>query len=486
MKQILLFPDLETTPISSQGCYLALRASSLSAEALRALTPHLMLWEEDLWLLHLTPCMSYWELHAQAKQKTIQQILEEEIQNMCHSQKASPDGEVKVYTACMGYDPWWSLLSCSLLASRNLRGFFSSHQKITKNLWSALSWSLWWQLVHTSLLHEGDKKKLSNFQKSKRHMQLTMRRLNLASPHAAKDIPSSQIRRRFGVTIASFWERTWAREEGKLSAESESFPWKQFLISERAEVTRHLDSLLCEWDDIAEILRADLNRLAFLDSFKEGQRILAMEWKIVLYDLQEILLPILFRHPHCIRQESPHQRTALLQALYAFQSNVQKHKRVSCEPSWIAGWTVSIRTAWQQPLIAKSLFEPEAGDFDTLMTLENQLERPLESYQVITDWVPEDSFQVNSTDRQLDASSNRNIVLLGRQRPLFLMKAIHSFEAEGQSRIWKFRERTMDKWWHKNRSLNSVRDYYQVLSQDRLAWVFRDEKGRFFLHGIYG
>ncbi len=491
MQQLLLFPDHEpTTLVPSQSCYLALRASSLSGEALRALTPKLMLWENDVWVLDLSPCLSYWELMAQQKQNTLFQQIEEELNAIINSRQTQDSEHAQAYIACLGDDPWSCLLAVSLLAERALQGFFSSQNRMLQNLWSSLSWQTWWDMLHALLTHQNDPKLLVQFKKSRRSMQLAMHRLGFSSPYAARSIPSSQIRRRFGVTIADFWERTWNIEKGGSLPFSPFFPWTYLCIEEPLQLDRNLDSLLSNWSDIEEFLRSDLNRLAFLDSFKDGQRILAMEWRIVLYNLQEIPLPILFRHPHCIRQESPHQRTALLQIFYAFQNFLRQHKRLSEEPSWIAGWRLSITSSWRRLPLANSLFEPESHDIDKLMMIENQLDRPLESYQIASDWLPEDSFVTLEAraphDKNTDLEHGEHLLHLGRQRPLFLMKAIESFDTAGQSRLWKFRERTMDKWWLTHRPKNMVRDYYQVLSNERLSWVFRDAEGRFFLHGIYG
>ncbi len=483
MKQVLLFPDHETSASApALGCYLALSAST-TGEALRALTPSVMQWEEDVWLLDLSSCISYWQVQATLHKRS----LTEELSSQLHQLLIAKDLDhiAQPYTATLSQDPWLGVLHISWLRERGLSGFFPQQSRILNNISSSLSWGCWWRCCDQYVRYAASSHERSKFLKAKRSMQLAMRRLGFQSPQAAKVLPASQMRRRFGSLLAELWERSFTQSPNSPSP-TISFPWSYLKYEEPRSISRHLDTILAQWDDIADFLRSDLNRLCLLDSFKEDQRILELEWRIVLYNLQDISLSIPFRHPHSLHHEAPHQRTALLQISYILEHYQRLQKDLGAEPCWISGWELRITQSWKRPPLAHSLFEPEQQEAEALLTLENQLQCPLETYQIQNDWVPEDSFASKGDTALISSEQTEALSLLGRQRPLFLLRNIRSFSTEGQSRLWKFRERTMDKWWVRHRTPNMVRDYYQVLTQDRLAWVFRDAQGQFFMHGIYG
>jgi hypothetical protein len=66
-----------------------------------------------------------------------------------------------------------------------------------------------------------------------------------------------------------------------------------------------------------------------------------------------------------------------------------------------------------------------------------------------------------------------------------MQKKAYPLSRPGQSLLWKFRERTMEKWWARP-GRNAVRDYYEVLCDQQLLWVAREAAGQFVVLGVYG
>lgn len=477
MRAVPLFPDDSYTAApAAEPRYIALRASQICPEDLQTLTPRLMQWEADLWLLDLKPCISYWRLLAQRQHKSLLGVLQEILETL-------PEGP---YTAALSAYPWQAILLTQVLEQKGFRGLNTESQRLSRNLMSSLSWDLWWAAAERYAFHSQETK---TFFKHKRAMQIAMRRLCCDRPTSLKTMPSFQIKRRFGPLIAALWEQTFPSHETSPSSgsleETAVFPWQSYVLTEPLTHTRHLDFPLSDWQSLEAFLREDLNRLCLLDSFKKGERILNLEWMIVLDNLQEISLSVLFRHPHCLQSESPHQRTALLQISYAFQRAQQASRRkLANESPWIVSWRLRVLESLRPLAAPRQLFDESSASWNELLNLENQLDRPLEAYQVVEDWLPEDAFTSLYTPAAFERERLPALEHLGRERPLFLLQQPQPWNPHGQN-VWSFKERTMDKWWrHQNRT---TRDYYQVVSRDQkqVLWVFRDDKGQCFVHGIY-
>lgn len=482
MRSISLFPDETNQAVASaEPRFIALIVPHVSPEDLQTLSPRFMQWDADLWLLDLKPCLSYWQLMAQRQKQSLPQVLQE-VLSACFQEDSS------AYTAALSSSPWLALLLARLLEQKGFRGLNTESQRLSRNLMSSLSWDLWWAAAERYAFH---RQEVKTFFKHKRAMQIAMRRLCVDRPTSTslQTMPSFQIKRRFGPLIAELWEQTFPLHETSPSSgsleETAAFPWQSYLLTEPLTHFRHLDFPLSDWQNLEPFLREDLNRLCLLESFKKGERILSLEWLIVLDNLQEISLSVLFRHPHCLQSESPHQRTALLQISYAFQRAQQASRRkVESESPWIVSWRLRVLESLRPLPRDRQLFGESSASWNELLKLENQLDRPLEAYQIVEDWLPEDAFTSLYTPAVFEREHLPALEHLGRQRPLFLLQKPQPWNPRGQN-IWNFKERTMDKWWRKQSS--GVRDYYQVLNreQEQILWVFRDSAGQCFVHGIY-
>ncbi len=486
--KLLAFPDFTRNLQSSQqDRFLALQWSAEPAEArqlAQSLSPEVMHWAEDVWLIDLASCQAYWQSRAQTRQLSFHQLLLEQLDQLCGAHH---------YRAVLGDHPWQALLLLPCLAQQNYFGLMNRHSSMGENLLQALSWDDWWQACACYAAHSPGESARLELQKRRRPMQLAMRRLGCNTPHHLKKMPPEQIRRRFGAFLGHLWGLTWQPPSQPLLNDTPIpflVPWRRKAQEMDPCVRRTLDAPARDWDVLETYLREDLNRFRLLSSFKNGERILALEWKIVLYNLQELPVFILFRHPHSLQHDYPQQRTALLQISFALQKALQEQRLNQPDDPcfWIVSWELRITQKLQPPPRQLTLFnEGENSAWEELLSLENQLPAPLESYALRDDWVPEDSFVQSGQEKiqppMLDNSGS--LRSLGRSRPLYMQKKAYPLSRPGQSLLWKFRERTMEKWWIRP-GQNAVRDYYEVLCDQQLLWVAREAAGQFVVLGVYG
>jgi hypothetical protein len=465
MRSVLSFPSDDRRPLSEEvSVYLTVISTDLELENLHILTPHVMLWDEGIWLLNLTACLSYWQLEAQAKCETLSQTLQRILDHMSSAHS---------YHAALASHPWQALLLALQLEDKGFRGLITREGRIGRNLAASLSWDIWWRCCERYVIYDATANAMTTFQQQKRAMQQAMERLTCQSPAQLKSMPVAQIQRRFGGLIASLWDMTFPSVDDRTLGRTAGthFPWQPQVARKPLSCKRHLDFPSQDWHIIEAFLREDLNRLCVLDSFKKGERILDLEWRIVLYNLQEVLISTLFRHPHSLHHESPHQRTALLQISYAFQRTLRALPTVDTAAPWIVSWELRVTHTLPASPRSLALFGDESAEWEQLITLENQLDRKLEAYRICEDWLPEDSFA--PLESKVDIED------------LFLCRQPYALPQGSTSHLWKFRERIMDKWWQQGRN-NTVRDYYQVLREDNMLWIYRDAQGQCHVHGIYG
>lgn len=472
MKTVLSFPQHDKVRLPAETA-LFIAVSCPDAEALQglqALTPRIMQWDETSRILDLRSCSTFWQYQARRQNQSLLECLEAELAELFPA---------KDYHAAFAATPWQALLLLRLLEEKELSGFTSHTSRFGSNVMRSLTWSVWWQCAATYAEQSRSHKKteMSSFLQQKRAMELAMRRLGLQSPAQLHSMPSSQIKRRFGTLISEIWEQTFAESR---TTSLDVFPWRSMSFCENPRIQRHLDFSTSDWSTVEAYLADDLNRLCLLDSFKKGERILQLEWMIVLCNLQEIPVSILFRHPHSLHDESPNQRTALLQISYSFQKlwqKIQNHNEAR-----IISWTLEVKEKIQPRMRQATLFHESHDDWHALMNLENMLLKPLEAYQLKEDWVPEDSFETSPETQSPSRSSLRSLLHLGRTRPLFLYLSPQRLLPQGTKALWNFRERTMEKWWRRR---GLTRDYYQFTRDTEMLWVFRDTYGEYFAQGIY-
>jgi hypothetical protein len=506
------------------------------AEKLQALTPRMMHWGNDFWILDLSACSSYWRARAKAARCDVLELVRSLLKEMFGN----------IVRAALADHPWPALLLAHQMRGRKLNGLVLSKGPFGESLMREMSWDIFWLTSDALAEHyeaSGRKKfQSSAYRRQREQMKRATKRLGMRTPWQMRDITPDAIRRRFGATIKDIWDWTFfgAGSSGKkdetnnmmtslfASRSEESnifhwgFPWQGFVLESLPRVIRHLEVPLCEWSHIEAVLREDLDRLCGLSSWLAGERVVSLEWRIISCDLTHHIVPILFRHPHSLHPEKGNHKTALLQALYSFENNMPRQDQgyeelfhgYEAPAVPICGWELIIKERLTIPPQSTGLFgemitadwngKDGAIDF-AFMRMENRLTISLDSYDLLADWTPEDSFvNAGTANSRQDvvimntgenAACRRSMLAIAKKRPLYMFREPKIFDNQGASSLREFCERTMGKWWSSARTLvgasksssSMQRDYYKITDKDqRRLWVFRDISGHWFLHGIYG
>ncbi len=457
-------------------------------EALQNLSPKTMHWQKiakaeaeadtdppELWLIDMRACRDFWLYSAGRQGLSVFTLITTQLTEIFVGQD---------YYGAAAATPWEALLLVKTSREKGFHGLMAVSSRLGKNLLRGVSWDVWWE----SCIEYAREKKIADsvVNKAKSAMTLAMQRLGCQRPEQFQTLPSPHIRRRFGTLVAEVWQLSFPQRQGLSTLEAiRFFPWTAHASSQRPYVKRHLDNELREWESIAELLREDLNRLCVLGSFKKEERILNLEWRIVLCNLQVLPITILFRHPHSLHQDCPSQRTALLQIQYAFEKKLSL-KASSLETGLIS-WQVEIMEKAPARLRQGSLFHESSDDLQSLKQLENMIKKPLQSFSLAADWLAEDSYQDHASLPTAAAvvGADDHYLPLAAGRPLFLYPEAQNFLCDQLTRVGHFQERTMDKWWQ-SPFANRSRDYYRMTHGQTMLWVYRDQQGAWHTQGVYG
>lgn len=424
-----------------------------------------------------------------------------------------------------------AVLLFNYMKQRNLTGLVSLSGTFGKNIFREIPWGVWWTTANQYAHHMEEvptgKRRFngSSFRSRCAQMQRALKRLGIKNPWGMHDMSALQIKRRFGMELHELWEWSYQNldHQKKLQSPTQSFlfgretevgrfPWVCCLSPDKPKVTIHLDNPLAEWDHIQPILKNELDRLCDLEEFKEAERVVSLEWRIVYQDLTYLVIPIPFRHPHSLHMEKSHQSTALLQALYSFENSlrgspIDKNRwddLIPLEP--IISWTLTVTERLYLPNKLLSLFGDQSSGSSmnqstehALLELENRLPVPLQEYRLRHDPLPEDSYESSTKEfpHEMDEAVFPTLMAQAQKRPLFIYREPALFEYKGGASKSveagrQFTERTMDKWWRTNGSLTDrplQRDYYRMIDRDERAfWVFRNNTGSsesFYVHGVF-
>ncbi len=506
----------------------SLTQDSLPATILMALSPRLMHWQGDVWIVDLSVCSSYWSVQALKQETSVIEVMRSVLDH-CFTDTCLEDGRA-AYQAAAADHPWQAVLLITCMRRRQLTGLVTLDAPFGRSIFKDLSWSVWWKASAELANHleavPTSKRKFNPpaFRSRSAQMQRAMKRLGIKSPWGISEMDSMQIKRRFGGRLHDLCQWAYA-DLASSNNECESlggallqqspfrqecdFPWVSFTSPERPRVSCHLDYPVTEWSQIEPIFCNDLDRLCRLDSFKDGERVVSLEWRIVFQDLSYLVIPIKFRHPHSLHREMTRQRTALLQALYSFESSLKGSpldkarldELIPIEP--IISWTLAISERLTLPPKLMGLFGDSCNSGalamsspkeQALLELENRLPVTLDAYDLRHDPLPEDSYATTTKEDlyEMDSKVFPTLAAQAQARPLFLYRQPVALDCEGGQTKGNFTERTLDKWWRTNGDCASrpiQRDYYRLTTRDHKAlWVFRDNtksRGSLFVHGIF-
>ncbi len=473
--------------------YLALHSTQLSSESAQSLSPRVMLWDKDCWVIDLSVCLAYWQFIAQKKGLTMPMFLREILDSVCEPN----------YRAVVSQHPWRSILLLYHMGEKDLKGLVDQEDRMGQAIFANISWST----LFSQILKLGEHFQISGFKKfnsatfskNVNKMRTTIRTLRIRMPSEFSSMDPYDFRRRFGSFVKLAWQWAFPRSS-KEEVHLSDFPWLTHCVRPKPRVQRNLDYSMNEWDSLSPLLREDLDRLCLLSSWSPQEKVVCLEWRLTLDDWTLLNVPILFRHPHSLHTELRHQKTALLQAHYNFERKELRQSRGSSSrrdrlavPARIVSWELVVEESLiplpqSVGLFHDGLRSPEEG----LMDLENRLAVPLVRYEIQESWIPEDAYQLKKCSSQREENGEgpnllSSLKASGLVRPLYKYRTPRHLESQGprSSSGWIFLERTMTPWW-KSPGPNLYRDYYRrVLSDQRSQWVYKTPQGKWYEHGLF-
>ena len=568
-----------------------LRDDDLANHAQR-LSSKIMRWGSGVWILDLSLCQSYWNNQSRKHQCSTESLIEAVLNKISREL-----GHLVEVRGALAWHPWQALLLVSQMQERRLMGLTSIALPFGRKLLEQLTWPAMWRMTDQLASHQwsGPLKRTKFDQtiyfQQKLKFERTIKRLGLVSPEQLSQVEPLAIKRRFGSLFYDVWQWLYGQKLGKEPVEPGSiyypkavqkdyrnntssktlrsigqqtlfetmdseqdnstsqrqnygqfacgFPWQSWCFKNLPKVQRHMDDPIYEWAHMEPLLQEDLNRLCKSPLWQIEERVVSLEWRIVFQDMTSLHIPIYFRNPHCLLAERPTQKTALLQAYYAFIDAVpgsqldrgdrhKEHLPMLCVASWELVLKERLKATSMDRIIFK---EEQQGSFDeycTINHLENKLRVPLDHYEIKEDWLPEDAFAIESKPSTSYSGRITNTPLedcrpslnaVGSCRPLYLYRQPIVFKKEETTLQVDFCERTMNKWWTELKSQNKdnsnkesttedsikqqerslrvpsvvhskttdqQRNYFKVTDHKRRRfWAFQDGQGRWYVHGVF-
>lgn len=456
------------------------------------LSPHVMVWKsQNVLIFDLRQTQSYWQAMADEAKVSLSNFLRSYL-----------SGQMPVKSAASASNPWLAVLLLEEMQTRNLSGYIDFSEPIGEAIFRSLKLSSFLSVFEDlirNFLEQGAFNKaslLKNLAKT-RDIRIFFERLGLDKvTDAALQINSSKMQRRFGVFFAKAWQGIRAFSD---PASADFFPWKPHVFEEPLKIQTFFEELNFSWDQISAQLRSDCEKMFENSRFKENFYVIRLGWSLVLYDSSPLYIPIMFRHPHNPRHDSPHYRTILHQAYYSFERSRRLDSEIDLCYQGILAWTLSLEDFWTTKLEMPCLFIEEEKQHSELLKLENTLAVDLHEYSLSNNWLPEKSFLVQEDEGVLEdfegASEIIDLRCLYLKRPLFLCSSveiplktltIQLLLEKGFSKWWKsdFSQKTNISRLQKSDSQASC-EYYRAINQKQESYWVSKEGDKWQVHGIF-
>lgn len=506
--------DLHNNP----RIYMALAAETEEREKLQFLTTQVMRWSDGIWILDISPFVRYWRRRAQAAGSTVLGLWRTALERVFPApDEADREKVVSIsvpYRAACAVNPWLAVLMLDGMQARGISGLIWQESRTGRALLSGCDWDCWWRgaaVLSDHFLAAGRKGfKPAKFRKQIHRLKLAALRLGLRCPGEMKILNEAGVQKRFGPELALLWR--WRFDPGAAgfrdpAGGSESapflyrieFPWQVFRFRASPLVKRSPDYALERWEQVAPLLKEDLDKLCRCLE-QSGEQVIRLDWRVTLEDMRCLHVPIRFRNPHDLRREAGDHRTALLQARYAFEDAVRDVLSLDSETGESEGvllichWELTLSETLVVPDICLDIFGEIAEkeeELEILLRLENELPVALHRFSARRDWLPEDSFSprelaLEDLEPPPDAMQ-RSLAAVAETRPLYIRSDPLPLAERGFNERGRFLESTLDKWWQKAGPALTERHYFKHIDADGNAtWVFQDSAGVWYQHGIFG
>jgi hypothetical protein len=502
MKSLLPLTSESSDAATTSHFVVISTTASDDGQFLLSITPRVMRWCSNIYLLDLAPVYRYWSSLAKSQNLTMIEYISSILTELTA-------GSSRV---ALAPHPWQALLLLYATAKRPSLNFIDSQSYLGRRCLQDVTWNDWLTCCHNlreHLQYRPSKKATKDGLGSLGALSKTINRLQFTHIIQMSDIDSESMYRRFGKLAATAWRWTWTSKSECLSQPrslfdapfEDDFPWNNVSFTENPNVIRHLETPLREWDHIAPLLREDFDKLCSLANWSSNERVVSLEWELSFSCSPSLRIPVLFRHPHPLHRESGHHKTALLQAFHSWQKALSsKNEPKSSKDLYITDDSI---TDWSLTVYDRMIFTPQfhsvfnddlEKESSKLHDLENSLPISLLEFSPTDHWDPEYSYQtkvINISENKSKTISSENLgwMATNQRRPLFIYKTPHIPENRNHSSGLIFTERVSRVWWDKPSSHddNSCRDYYLRITDDGLLqWVFQNDDGSLRIHGVYG
>ena len=123
--------------------FMAINSGGLTAEAMATLSPRVMRWAEDTWLVDVGYCLSYWKNFGRASAWSLEEFWIKLLQHIAP--------ESIGWRCVLAPHPWLAVLAVAAMRKRNLTGFFNVREPFARSLLLTPEWSVWFdrRIVHT-------------------------------------------------------------------------------------------------------------------------------------------------------------------------------------------------------------------------------------------------------------------------------------------------------------------------------------------------
>jgi hypothetical protein len=392
------------------------------------LSPRLMRWSDEIWLLDLRPTRSYWEKRGphffeDMRHTLTRQLAQHYTQEATQQLITTEAHQTAPLCAAFSSHPWRCLLLLQMMMERSLHSFIASDSPLGQTMLTNLGWPQWLSLVQQYYTKEKIGPSLARLQRF-------VERSAIARPTQLRHIPADDIRRRFGKAMAEAWTWTFpdknlpknpklpsaantqARdlftsytqalnqdpraEPNLLLPEScDHFHWQSWTPLSRPSVTRYLDETLRYKEEILPLLCEDLDRLCRHRDWHPERHALALDWELTDIHMKKTRTSLRFRHPHCLAQEYGQHKTTLTQIDFLLaQTDLLAMPEDALEYG-ISAWQLEISESIFVPTQERSLLDQEEHFSRSLRQLDNQLPTGLQGLSLRNDFLPEDRVQTS-------------------------------------------------------------------------------------------
>ena len=285
------------------------------------------------------------------------------------------------------------------------------------------------------------------------------------------------MQRRYGPMIAAMWRWTHA------GTSIDGFPWVAWQPLQRPTHQRVLDYACWEWDQLSPLIGQDLDRLCLDPAWDRSDHLTQLNWELVFDDLQELTVPIGFRHPHHLHGEQGHHKTTLTRMRERYFATIA-HRTQQGDDRTLAviSWRLSVASWFRIPERQNELFiSLGRADQNRVHNLENRLHVPLKRYACTADFLPEESFCEGEPSQDDPMKSSRQ--LCAQLRPIYVYRTARP--RQQPRRHGQFLERIQVKWWRQSEGQPMSRDYYSLREGMSRSWLYRDQQGDWYEHGLF-